>query len=134
MDPPPAAPASTPPAVSGVLLCRDLMFQVKITSTARELGFAVKTAGDLAAAEALIREHRPKAVFVDLAAGPVASPESLVRLQDVAGPQTPFLAFGSHVDADALDAAKAAGCREVMPRSKFTRILPDLIRDHLGPA
>ena len=34
-------------AVAGVLLSRDLMFTVKITGTARELGFRVVTAGDL---------------------------------------------------------------------------------------
>jgi hypothetical protein len=29
------------------------------------------------------------------------------------------IAFGSHVDADLLEAARAAGCDEVLPRSKF---------------
>jgi len=134
MDAPTDAPETPAPVVSGVLLSRDLMFTVKITGTARELGFAVKVAGDAETAAALIREHQPRAVIVDLAAGPVASPEALVQLQEVAGPQTPFVAFGSHVEADVLEAARAAGCREVMPRSKFTRELPDLLRRYLAPA
>ena len=29
------------------------------------------------------------------------------------------IAFGSHVDAELLAAARAAGCDEVLPRSKF---------------
>ncbi len=118
-------------AVAGVLLSRDLLFTVKITGTARELGCKVQVAGNVELASALIAEHRPRAVFVDLAAGPLASPEALARLQAEAGAETPFIAFGSHVDADALAAAKAAGCCEVMPRSKFTVQLPDLIRRYL---
>jgi hypothetical protein len=38
------------------------------------------------------------------------------------------VAFGPHVDANALVAAKAAGCQVVMPRSKFSAELPDLLR------
>ena len=35
--------------------------------------------------------------------------------------------FGSHVDRDTLDAARAAGCTEVLPRSAFFRDLPGLL-------
>jgi DNA-binding NarL/FixJ family response regulator len=118
-------------APSGLLLSRDLMFTVKIVSTARELGQAVRAVGRVEQAEAFLAEHRPRAVFVDLAAGDLVAPESLAKLM-AAAPDVPFLAFGSHVDADALEAARAAGCSEVMPRSKFTLQLPDLIRRYLG--
>jgi CheY-like chemotaxis protein len=127
----PTGPATPAEAVAGVLLSRDLMFTVKITGTARELGCKVQVAGNVELASTLIAEHRPRAVFVDLAAGPLASPETLTRLLAEAGPDTPFVAFGSHVDVKALAAAKAAGCHEVMPRSKFTAQLPDLIRRYL---
>ena len=69
---------------------------------------------------------------VDLAAGPLVAPESLASLQQAAGPETPFIAFGSHVDTRALADAKAAGCREVMPRSKFSAELPAIVRRWLG--
>lgn len=123
-------PTSDP--IAGVLLSRDLMFTVKITGTAQELGHKVQTAGSAEQALTLIREHRPKAVFVDLAAGPLASSETLTALQAAAGPGVPFIAFGSHVDAAALASARAAGCDPVMPRSKFTMELPALIRRYLG--
>jgi CheY-like chemotaxis protein len=129
-SPSPAAGAESP--VAGVLLSRDLLFTVKITGTARELGHRVVVVGDPERASASIAEHRPKVVFVDLAAGPLAASESLVALQQTAGAETPFIAFGSHVDAQALAAARAAGCREVMPRSKFTAELPQIIRRWLG--
>lgn len=122
----------TPNTPTGLLLSRDLMFTVKITGTARELGREVKVAGDVDRASALIAELHPLAVFVDLAAGPLAAPEAITRLRAEAGDDVPFIAFGSHVDAEALAAARDAGCREVMPRSKFTIQLPDLIRRHLA--
>lgn len=122
----------TSESIAGVLLSRDLMFTVKITGTAQELGHKVQVAGDAESASALIREQRPKAVFVDLAAGPLVSAETLQALQAVAGPDVPFIAFGSHVDTGALAAARAAGCDPVMPRSKFSAELPALIRRYLG--
>lgn len=30
-----------------------------------------------------------------------------------------IIGFGSHIDSDSLDAARAAGCHEVLPRSRF---------------
>jgi len=44
----------------------------------------------------------------------------------------PTVAYGSHVDKARLDAARAAGCDEVLPRSKFSAELPDLLRRYLG--
>jgi hypothetical protein len=37
------------------------------------------------------------------------------------------IGFGSHVDHDLLDAARAAGCNEVLPRSAFFRRLEELL-------
>jgi DNA-binding NarL/FixJ family response regulator len=120
---------ATPP--SGLLLCRDLMFTVKITSTAKELGRTVKAVGRMEQAEAFLGDHAPRAVFVDLTAGDLASRESLMKLMALA-PGVPFIAFGPHVETEAFQAARDAGCREVMPRSKFTLQLPELICTYLG--
>ena len=48
---------------------------------------------------------------------------------DVAAIGPPVVAYGPHVDSDALDAAIAAGCRDALPRSRLFRRLPDLL-DH----
>lgn len=132
---PPPAPVPSPEGggPAGLLLSRDLIFTSKITGTARALGHRVMVAGNAALAAAMIGQWRPKVVFVDLAAGDLVSPAALVALRREAGPGTPFLAFGSHVDADALDAARGAGCDPVLPRSRFSAELPDLIRRYLGP-
>jgi hypothetical protein len=110
------------------LLSRDLIFTSKVTGTARELGYRVLVAGNLPLASAMIEQWRPRVVFVDLAAGDLVAPGALAAYQVLAGAGTAFVAFGSHVDTEALAAARAAGCTEVMPRSKFAAELPGLIR------
>lgn len=141
MEPtPPPGPAGAPPPVppeagpTGVLLSRDLIFTSKITGTARALGARVLVAGDPALAQAMIAQWRPAVVFADLAAGDLVAPTVLTALRRQAEPDTAFVAFGSHVDTQALAAARAAGCDEVMPRSRFSAELPALIRRYLGDA
>jgi DNA-binding NarL/FixJ family response regulator len=126
--------ASTTPPHSGpvgLLLSADLIFTAKITGTAQALKQRVLVAGNTAKAAALIAQESPAVVFIDLAAGELSTSEALIAFRALA-PETPFIAFGSHVDTAALDAASAAGCDDVMPRSKFTNVLPDLIRRYLG--
>jgi DNA-binding NarL/FixJ family response regulator len=125
-------PASGLSIPSGLLLSRDLIFTSKVTGTARLLGRQVLTAGNSALARSMIEQHKPRAVFVDLAAGDLVRPEAIVAYRQVAGPDTAFVAFGSHVDTAGLAAAAEAGCDPVMPRSKFTAELPELIRRFLG--
>ena len=117
---------------SGLLLSRDLIFTSKITGTAGALGYRVVVVGGIEKALAMMAEGAPVVVFLDLAAGDLAAPEAIKRYRAVAPPGTPFLAFGSHVDTDALENARAAGCDPVMPRSRFTNELPALIRRYFG--
>jgi DNA-binding NarL/FixJ family response regulator len=112
---------------AGLLLSRDLIFTSKVTGTARALGVQVLVAGNRGLAAAMIEQWQPRAVFVDLAAGELVAPEAIVAYRTIA-PGTPFVAFGSHVNTAALGAAKDAGCEVVMPRSRFTVELPELIR------
>ena len=123
-DPVPGGPA-------GLLLSRDLIFTSKITGTARELGRRMLVAGNVPLASSMIEQWRPRLVLVDLTAGDLAAVPALMAFRKLAGPGTTFLAFGPHVDVDALAAATAAGCDPVMPRSKFAANLPDLIRIYL---
>ena len=61
-----------------------------------------------------------------------AAGAALIAYQKLTGPGTWFVAFGPHVEADALAAAKAAGCQVVIPRSKFSAELPELIRQYFN--
>ena len=117
---------------AGLLLSRDLIFTSKITGTARELGRRVVVAGNSALAAAMIGQWRPKVVLVDLTAGDLVSVPALMAYRQAAGPDVPFVAFGPHVETAAFEAARAAGCDPVLPRSKFTAELPALIVRYLG--
>ena len=124
-DPPEAEP-------TGILLSRDLIFSTKVTGTAGALGRRVLVAGAVPLAATMIEQWKPRVVFVDLAAGDLVQPAALLAFQRIAGPTTPFVAFGSHVDTAALDAARAAGCAAVLPRSRFSAELPALIGRYMG--
>jgi DNA-binding NarL/FixJ family response regulator len=127
----PSGSVPIPDRPGGLLLSRDLIFTAKVAGTARALGQLVTTAGNAALAEALIEHWRPRVVFIDLAAGDLVKPDALAAYKRLA-PEAPFIAFGSHVDTAALQAARDAGCDQVMPRSRFTQELPGLIARYLG--
>jgi CheY-like chemotaxis protein len=107
-----------------VALMDDLFFQMKLAETAKQLGIAVKIAGN---AEALLAEAgaSTQLIIVDLNArcGPV---EAVERLR-AAGCAAPVVAFLSHVQVDLAERARAAGCDEVLPRSSFTKNLPAIL-------
>jgi hypothetical protein len=117
---------------TGLLLCHDLIFTTKIRGTAEALRYRILVASDESRVMSLIQRWHPRVVFVDLTAGEVAAPGALIAYQKLAGPDVWFVAFGPHVEADALAAAKTAGCQVVMPRSKFSAELPDLLRRFLN--
>lgn len=60
-------------------------------------------------------------VVVDLARAGVL--EALAGVPDAVR----TIGFGSHVDRELLDAARQAGCDEVMARSEFFRRAPELL-------
>lgn len=108
---------------NGIVLCDDLMFSSRITATARSLGADMKTARSADVLTQLAREKAPSLVVLDLA-NPGLSVTDLIAGWKAEG-KLPFLvAFGSHVDAAALQAARVAGCNLVLPRSKFVELLP----------
>ena len=121
-----------PDGPAGLLLSRDLIFTSKITGTAQALGHRVVVVGGVALARGILERWAPVVVFVDLAAGDLVASPALLQYREAAPPGTPFVAFGSHVDLESLADAKAAGCDPVLPRSRFTTELPDLIRRHFA--
>lgn len=113
---------------AGLLLCRDLIFTNKVTGTAQALGYHIQVAGDAKSAALAIETLHPRIIFIDLTAGELVAPHALSGYFKLADPDVWFVAFGPHVDEEALAAAKAAGCQVVLPRSKFAGDLPRLMR------
>jgi len=105
-------------------LVDDLFFQARISATAKQVGVELKTFG---AAEALVQAANlgGELIVIDLNARADAI-GALNQLRD-AGNQTPVVAFLSHVQTELAERARAAGCTEVMPRSKFTQELTAIL-------
>lgn len=102
--------------MSAVLLCDDLLFGSKVTATGRAHGLAVVVART--PAQAVAKAAGAGCVLVDLHH---AGLDLAVLLADLrAAGVKRVIAFGSHVDAELLKAARRAGCDLVMPRSQFS--------------
>jgi DNA-binding NarL/FixJ family response regulator len=107
----------------------DLFFQMKLAETAKHLGLEVKVASN---AEALLQllEPPPQLVIVDLNAR--SQPFEAVQLLRSAQPQLRVIGFLSHVQTGLAEQARSAGFDEVMPRSRFSINLPEILASALA--
>jgi CheY-like chemotaxis protein len=108
----------------------DLFFQMKLAETAKLLGFEIKVAADPESLLQLLTPP-PQLVVVDLNAR--LRPLEAARQARAAKPGLPIIGFLSHVQTDLALAAKDAGFDEVMPRSKFSSRLPEILASVLEP-
>lgn len=116
--------------MAGVLtVVDDLFFVGKLQGTARQVGVPLTTIRAADFNPDSVRKQQPALVICDLNATSGNVVEQVVQLKkDSELAQIPVLAFFSHVQVELERAAQEAGCDEVMPRSKFTATLLDLLR------
>jgi len=119
-------------ATDVLALVDDLFFQARLAETARKLGVTLKTVSTGAAlvktlevAPDGVPGDLPRLVIVDLNArqGAVEAIEQLQR----SGNPIPVIGFLSHVQTELAERARAAGCKQVMPRSSFTANLSEIL-------
>jgi hypothetical protein len=109
--------ATQPPVIA---LVRDLMFSSRITATARAAGVVVLVVRDVQK----LPGQAGRLLIADLNLdGAVPAAEQWKAQQ-----QRPVFGFVSHVDAETIAAARQAGLDQVMPRSQFVQILPELLK------
>jgi CheY-like chemotaxis protein len=107
----------------------DLLFPSKISTAAKAAGveLAVATSPDVALEKA--RGARPSAILLDLDSARTRPIDLLKQLAlDPALADVPTLGFVSHVHAEVIRDARAAGIGEVLARGAFAQSLPDIIR------
>ncbi len=110
-----------------LFLVPDLMFATRIEDAAKHLGYrtvALNAGGDF---DAAVAREKPALVIVALDA---ADWKRAARLAKHAGAHV--MAFGSHKNVEAMQAAKAAGCDEVVARSRMAAELPNLMKKYAG--
>jgi len=106
-------------------LVDDLFFQAKIVETARHLVVDLRICTTPDALLAEISKATPKLVVVDLNSR--NQPLEAIQRMRATVPDVPLVGFLSHVQTELAEQARAAGCREVMPRSKFTNDLATIL-------
>jgi len=112
-----------------IALIDDLFFLAKVHQTAKLTGVTIETSST---GEQLLKaaEDSPAAlILVDLNArqGALDAVEKLCATNGTGNPRH-VIAFLSHVQTDLAERARAAGCTEIMPRSKFTQNLAEILR------
>lgn len=117
----------------GIVLCDDLIFYSRISGSARAAGFGVRQAKSSADALALARQTPPTGVVVDLQNPGLDLADFLAQLKAACPSPPRVIAYGSHVEAEVLKAARRAGCDRVMPRSQFASELEGAIAGWLAP-
>jgi DNA-binding NarL/FixJ family response regulator len=118
-----------PDMTDAIALIDDLFFLAKVHETAKHTGVTLQTT---ATGEQLLKAAAasPAAlILVDLNAKQGAL-DAVERLCAANGRDNPrrVIAFLSHVQADLAERARSAGCQDVMPRSKFTENLAEILR------
>jgi len=106
----------------------DLMFTSKIKATAGQLGVNVAFARSSEAALAGMRASSPALVILDLN-NPRTDPLGTVAAmkKDPALASIPTLGYVSHVQADLIESARAAGVDDVVARSAFAARLVEIL-------
>jgi CheY-like chemotaxis protein len=112
-----------------IALIDDIFFLAKVHETAKHAGVTLQTAAN---GEQLLQAApaNPSAlILVDLNAkqGALDAVEKLCATGSEGNPRR-VIAFLSHVQTDLAERARAAGCQDVMPRSKFTQNLAEILR------
>ncbi len=130
MTAPISANQPSPQQLAALLLSQDLFFTSKITGTAGALGYRVDVVGGPGQIAGKLADASYGCVMIDLALAGVAVADVVAALPDEDRP--PIVAFGSHVNTTRLDEARDAGCDDVMPRSRFSAALPEILTQYLG--
>ncbi len=106
----------------------DLFFAARIRETAAQLGVTSLPLGKAETIEEFVRRERPDLLIIDLNDGRFNAIEAI---QGIKGSNdislTRIVGFLSHVQTDLFNAAVRAGCDQVLPRSKFTQTLPQIL-------
>lgn len=124
----PRDPAARQPTADVLVLVRDLMFASRISATARAANVPLTLLRD--AAQLTATASDATRLIVDLNQGGAIDAAAAWRAQ----PGREVIGFVSHVDADTIARARAAGIDRVLPRSRFVELLPDLLTGEHRPS
>lgn len=109
-----------------VFLTTDLMFSSRVRGAGERLGVPVAVVGALDAALETCCEEQVRLVLIDLTT-PGLDLETLVAELKATSSAPHVLAYGPHVHAARLKAARRAGCDQVLTRGQFNAQMDALL-------
>lgn len=107
-----------------LLLERDLFFVVKVRDTLNHLGYETQVARGAEDFTRKLAAGTPALAMVHTGLAGVAWEQVIAEAKAA---QVPTLAFGSHIDLDAQQAARRAGADRVISNSKLAKDLPAIV-------
>ncbi len=118
--------------MSILLLTSDLMVSSKVAAAAQRVSRKVDTALSVEALLEKAAANPPAGVILDLGIADLDLPTLVAQLRG--GPQPPtIIAFAPHVHAALLDAAREAGCDQVLTRGDFHRRMDEVLAEFAAP-
>ncbi len=107
----------------------DIFFASKINAAARALDIEMPAARWLPLElAAQIKSEKPFSILLDLNSKKTDPLLIIQTLKNDPGTRSvPIIGFLSHVQTDLYEKAVAAGCDRVLPRSKFSQDLPNIL-------
>lgn len=112
-----------------VMAVSDLFFAARIRETAARLGIQIAPVAKEESVSDVIQREQPALLVIDLndtRFDPLATIRAIKSTGDLRPVQ--IVGFLSHVQTDLHQAALGAGCDQVLPRSKFTQSLPQILQ------
>jgi len=115
-----------------VIFVDDMFFTAKINSAAAECGRHIERIKTREQLEGLA-ENPPSLVIIDLNSDRLDPLKTIALLKSRAElSSVPIVSFVSHVQTDLIQAARAAGCDYVLPRSAFTQMISEIVEGNLS--
>ena len=104
---------------------QDLMFSSKVTACAR--GKPVEWVKRGAKVAEQVAASKPDVLLIDLAAPQLDALNAIREIKSGDCRHTTVIGYVDHTRGDVIEAARAAGCDQVMSKGEFARRLPELL-------
>ena len=116
----------------GVFLTTDLMFFSRVVAVAAENKWDLLALSTMEEAVYRAGEKPASLVLIDLTTRDLDLPALLADLKALDPPPQAFVAFGPHVHKSQLNAAREAGCDEVLTRGQFDSQMAEVLGRYLA--
>ena len=102
----------------------DLMFSSKVTAVARGKPIEWLKRGTRVAEQ--VKASKPDVLLIDLASPQLDAVNAIKEIKG-SGETVTVIGYVDHTRADVMEAARAAGCDQVLSKGEFARRLPELL-------